>query len=101
MTRFQRSRDRRRLDTIKVIIEDVNLNAKPFPIAQGRDSFTWGLIDINLAHGIGDRFPTPKVGEVWWIKRTTGSVWILDHKVDEGRQDPDTPSRFVSKFKWG
>src|SRR4030067_994373 len=80
----QRQKNPRRLDTLKVTIEEVNLDART-PIAQGRDRTQHGLIDIDLSHGVGSVFPTPAGGEVWWIKRTPGSVWILDHKVDPNR----------------
>lgn len=85
--RNHRSQTQRRLDVMKVRIEDVNLNASVGPTAQGRDHVHWGLFDIDLTHAIGGHFPTPVVGEVWWIKRSVGSRWVLDHKVDANRED--------------
>src|SRR3954471_15865058 len=79
---------RRRQDVMKVTIEEVNLAALPYPVAQGRDRRQgWGLFDIDLTHGVGGHFVTPAVGEVWWIKRSIGSRWVLDHKVDPDRED--------------
>lgn len=89
--KWNRHQNQRRQDVMKVTIEEVNLTAIPFPIAQGRDrAQSWGLFSIDLSHGVGGRFPTPVVGEVWWIKKSIGSRWVLDHKVDPDRESSDT-----------
>src|SRR3954468_23349650 len=85
--KYNRAQNKRRLDMVKVQIEDVNLNAHPFPVAQGRDIHLYGLFDIDLSHGIGGHFTTPQVGEIWWIKRVGARQWMLDHKVDSTRTD--------------
>jgi hypothetical protein len=100
--RWNRRQTARRLDVIKVVIEEVNLDALPFPIAQGRDRTQWGLIDIDLSHGIGNSFPTPVVGDTWWVSRSVGSRWVLDHKYDPTRpEDPSQQDAFSTRFKFG
>lgn len=73
-----------RLDVIKVVIEDVNLDATPYPLAQGREIYSGGIVDIDLSHGQGGIFVDPEVGDIWWCKRMTGR-WMLDHIVDSDR----------------
>lgn len=86
--RYQRRRRERQQDVIKVRIEDVNLNANIGPMAQGRDLKDKGLFDIDLTHSVGGSFPTPTVGEDWWIKRG-GRMWVLDRIISDTRTPPD------------
>ena len=85
--RYQRRRRDRRVDVIKVKIEDVNLNGAMGPMAQGRDPKDHGLFDIDLSHSVGSAYPLPTVGEIWWIERG-GRSWILSRKVDTTRTPP-------------
>jgi hypothetical protein len=80
---MMREEDRRH-DVRRVVIEDVDLVARPWPRAVGRErtGLSGGGIDINLAMGAASRIVIPKVGETWWIQRRVGHSWHLGWKED-------------------
>jgi hypothetical protein len=56
-------------DIRRVVIEDVRLDAKPYPLATARDAMGGGRYDIDLSRGVGDRVVVPEPGQVWAINR--------------------------------
>lgn len=105
MTRVH-GRGTERLDSARVKIVEVNLEAAPRPVAVGRDrrKFTGGLMyRIDLSHGIGDTVVVPKPGEIWWISRKLGGVWTLSHRENEaearsGGTPPPAPAGVIAAF---
>lgn len=91
----------RRLDSMRVKIIEVNLEAAHTPIARAREVGQGaGVITINLEVGVGDKILIPEQGETWWVHRQYG-FWTLGAKQDEAlARSGGSPSSTNTNERW-